>query len=744
MFFGKEMSKMSRTRSNRDVPGRTARTGLAMLLGGMAMAAVLALSASAEVSGLKIGRPEFIYTASGKRVGARPDIDCSFATWRKDANTMYFYNSWDGGGLFCGPLDDPYRQKVGDVPVDKNGHDGDLWIPNVYKHPDGTMIGFVHREVFPVPADGCFRIGIAVSRNAGSSWVYCGDTIKPRVNWTDPKSPDLSNIGGVPYVVRVDPADGKRYFYVYFNESTGAERRMSVARAVVDDVVAAAGENRTTPFFKYNDGRWTEPGLTGVASNILPGGVFTAAMMKAGICRRDMHADAAYCAPLGKYLLTTNDQSESKLLLFSSPDGIHWGEETELDADPTREKFMPYSSFVSLDPGSSEDCSVVGAEFDILYPRKVMKTWLDDFTRIHCVVTKAADKPKADDPYWTPEKIALFSKKYGIHDKGYHFHFPRESFLKYGYFPPGGYVKDFSVLRHDGRWHVFYIDGRREQICWISGNEIAFGHASTDDFRHWIRHSMPLAIGDGPFDNKHVWAPFVLPHGDLFYMFYMGEGTEGTYIAYAVSKDLETWTKKGTVKIAKGRDPYIFKHGDRYIMSFTAHYEVDGKNALGACWSRDLEHWEPLPEIMLTTHGGPESSSIHPLKDGKYVAWVNDWGEATPEHPETYRACYAFSDDPLRFDGSKLTTFRFFKGDDEVPLDEEWNEPNGMFTQAPGAIELVAQGEKGIWLIAYYRIIGNGFRLFFGELDWTTTPATIREINTEEHLERVLERVGLR
>jgi hypothetical protein len=346
------------------------------------------LPAAPGVTGLKIDRPAFIYTASGKRVGARPDIDCSFATWRKDANTMYFYNSWDGGGLFCGPLDDPYRLKISDVTVDKNGRDGDLWIPNVYKGLDGTMIGFVHREVFPAPPDGCFRIGIAVSTNGGSHWTYCGDTIKPLVNWSDPKSTDFANIGGVPYVVRTDPGDRKKYFYVYFNEWTGSERRMGVARAAIADVVAAAKGKTASPFFKYNDGRWTEPGLTGVASNILPGGMFTEAMMKLGIYRRDMHADATFCAPLGKYLITSNDQSESKLLLFSSPDGIHWGEETELDADPTLVKFMPYSAFVSLDPASSEDCSTVGGEFDILYPRKTMKTWLDDFYRIHCTVVK--------------------------------------------------------------------------------------------------------------------------------------------------------------------------------------------------------------------------------------------------------------------------------------------------------------------------------------------------------------------
>jgi hypothetical protein len=360
---------------------------------------------------------------------------------------------------------------------------------------------------------------------------------------------------------------------------------------------------------------------------------------------------------------------------------------------------------------------------------------------LSCSSREEKPRRKSDD-FWTKGQIEYFSHKYGIHDRGYHFHFPRQSFLQFGYFPPGGYVKDFSILKHEDRWHVFHIDGRQEQICWITGNEISFGHASTADFKHWIRHNMPLAIGDGPYDNKHIWAPFVYPAGDKFYMFYMGEGSEGTCIAYATSANLETWQKQRPIKIAKGRDPFVFRYEGKNILVFTAHYEVQNSQALGACWSDDLETWQPLPEIMLTKHGGPESASIHPFDDTRYVLWVNDWGDSSPQHPEIYRACYAFSDNPLRFDGEKLTTFKFIKGTDEVPLDADWNEPNGMYTQAPGAIELVAKGTDRTWLVSYYRIIGKGFRLFFGELDWRTNPATIREINSVEHLTNVLKRVG--
>jgi hypothetical protein len=344
--------------------------------------------ASAAVAGLKIGAPEYLYTASGKRVGARPDIDCSFSTWRKDAATMYFYNSWDGGGIFYGPLNDPYQHKAGDSIIDKNGFDGDFWIPNVYRSPDGTMIAFVHREIIPPPEDGCFRIGMALSTDGGARWIYCGDTIKPRVNWSDPKAPDYGNIGGVPYVVRRDPEAGREDFYVYFNEYTGQEKRMCVARAGVADVVAAAKRHAVTPFHKYANGAWTEAGLTGVGTNIIPNGVTSNSQIAAGIYPRDMHADAAFCRPLGKYLITVNGQSESRLYLYASTDGIDWREETLIDSDPSHVTFMPYSTFVSLDQDSSEDCSTVGGDFYILYPRKTMKSWLDQFYRVHCTISR--------------------------------------------------------------------------------------------------------------------------------------------------------------------------------------------------------------------------------------------------------------------------------------------------------------------------------------------------------------------
>lgn len=339
-----------------------------------------------------------------------------------------------------------------------------------------------------------------------------------------------------------------------------------------------------------------------------------------------------------------------------------------------------------------------------------------------------------------PGQIKTLSERYGIHDSpdSFHYHFPRRSFLEFGYHPPGGYVKDFCVVGKDGRWHVFHIDGRPGQICWITGNEISFGHASTGDFQHWVRHRMPLAVSDRPWENQHIWAPYIIAFDDRYHMFYMGAGTQGAFITRAVSADLERWDRAGTepIRRAAGRDPFVFEHQGRMILVYTASRVDEGMGRLGACASSDLTIWEPLPPILLNPNGPPESASIHPSGDG-YVLWFNDWGDNG-----NFRAAYAHSNDPLCFGAGDVRSFAFVCGPDDVPDDPAFRRPHRIVRPVPTSIELIATGPR-LWLVAYFRVVGNGFRLFFGQLDWTTRPATIREIDTQAELDATLAAVNL-
>lgn len=337
---------------------------------------------------------------------------------------------------------------------------------------------------------------------------------------------------------------------------------------------------------------------------------------------------------------------------------------------------------------------------------------------------------------WTKEEVATLSEQFKIapgarlHSEAEDYHFPEKSFLAQGYTPPGGYVKDFSVIRADGRLHLFHIDGRPGQTCCTTGNEISFGHASTADCRRWIRHPMPLAVGDRPWETEHVWAPFVYRRAGMYYMFYMGYGRGECFISYATSPDLENWTRweQGPIRSAVGRDPFVYDAGDKTVLLFTAGH---GGARISGCVSRDMVVWEPIPDIITIFTGAgsaAESCSLHPL-DGRYVLWFNDYRNGL----SGFRAAYAVSDDPFHFNAEAIQEFRFITDTPGATPSRELP----VAQPTPLSIELIDKSGPR-WLVAYFRWHIDRNRLFFGSLDWSAEPAVIRELSTEEALSSVL------
>jgi hypothetical protein len=339
---------------------------------------------------------------------------------------------------------------------------------------------------------------------------------------------------------------------------------------------------------------------------------------------------------------------------------------------------------------------------------------------------------------WDPREVAAISQKFGIrigcrlHAAAEDFHFPERYFLAEGYSPPGGYVKDFGVLRSEGRLHLFHIDGRPGEVCWISGNEISFGHASTTDYNRWNRHLMPLSVGDRSWESEHVWAPFVHERAGRYYMFYMGSGSGETYISYATSTDLQQWTRweRGPIRDAIGRDPFVFDHDNQTVLLYTGHNSAQ----VSACVSHDLVSWEPIPDLIRIPDGvAAESSSLHALRGG-YVLWFNDYGPDLAG----FRAAYVTSDDPFHFSAEAISEFRFVTDTPGATPSPELK----VEQPVPLSVELIAAGSE-IWFVAYFRWHIDRNRLFFGALDWSSEPAVIREINREQELKAVLQHVGL-
>lgn len=336
----------------------------------------LRAKATATMNRLQISEPQLIYTDEQIPY----TMDASWATLRgKDGVTTFFQTAMEHQPYFYrhrGNADAPLQQALEPYQFDYRGTNhtwpSGCWMPNLYQHTDGTLIGFIHREdLYPSNgrSDGGnnFFIGLAKSTDGGASWVYLGDVIATRGNGT--KRDFYANLGGIPYLIIRDEV------YLYFNEHEGPNptdhRQLAVAKAKLRDVVAARPE-RLPKFTKYRDGQWTEEGMTGAGSEIIP----HSRSLNDTTQAYDFHSDATYCAPLQRYFITVQNHAKHELKLYSSANGIDWVWERDLAMNPGC--MHPYSSFVSFDADSAPDSHQVGREFYLYITQKNLSDYKQD------------------------------------------------------------------------------------------------------------------------------------------------------------------------------------------------------------------------------------------------------------------------------------------------------------------------------------------------------------------------------
>lgn len=315
---------------------------------------------------MTVGPAELIYTDSQKPLNF---FDGSPATLRKsDTQTHYFHYDGNVYSHFYGAADDPFKQVITRPTMDNNGYTGEVWIYNIYKHTDGNLLAFCHLEGGnPIH----YGVGLAYSTDNGDTWEYLGQIVAP-------DTPTF-NVGGVPYLVVGN------YFYVYFNEHSNG-KKLSVARALVSDVLSAAALGNVTTWYKYDGSSWTEDGLTGSGASVIP--------RADPAVNYDLHSDAAYSTALEKYMITVQTHGKGQLLLFTSTDGINWGDETIIDETDDNDYIQAYSWFQAID-GGTDDSREVGSSFYIYTPRK---DWLnrydyDEVWRHTVTITGGATTP---------------------------------------------------------------------------------------------------------------------------------------------------------------------------------------------------------------------------------------------------------------------------------------------------------------------------------------------------------------
>lgn len=172
-----------------------------------------------------------------------------------------------------------------------------------------------------------------------------------------------------------------------------------------------------------------------------------------------------------------------------------------------------------------------------------------------------------------------------------------------------------SVLRHDGRWHLFYTgistveDGLVQRI----------GVAHSDDLATWERSAAsPVLTADARWYER---------------------------------LDLDVWMEE------TWRDPWVFPDpgGAGFHMYLTArvgHGEPDGRGVIGHAWSPDLRTWEARPPL---TEGGDfghlEVPQLVELHGRHYLVFsVYDWAHSARRRQRSPAVCgthYLIGDGPL-------------------------------------------------------------------------------------------------
>lgn len=265
-------------------------------------------------------------------------------------------------------LPDAYTDTRYGFSVDHRWGDGPT-LANVYLNAEnGHIIGFIHTEWTLESKGGTyFRLGIAISKDGGKSFHWCGHIIEPELTyetWLNHwRGGDVgghhnfANIGLANYIIKED------YFYLYYVDARDKPdtfiQGTAVARARMEDVLAAAENMQTTPWKKYYDGEWNENGMGG--------GKFTALNLDP---KGYLHGDAAYNSYLDKYVLVTRygkhtgpdglPMTRGSVLIAFSQDGITWSDWQTVHED---DHLHDYPSVISM----GDDNEVLGKSFWVYY-----------------------------------------------------------------------------------------------------------------------------------------------------------------------------------------------------------------------------------------------------------------------------------------------------------------------------------------------------------------------------------------
>lgn len=161
------------------------------------------------------------------------------------------------------------------------------------------------------------------------------------------------------------------------------------------------------------------------------------------------------------------------------------------------------------------------------------------------------------------------------------------------------YINDHCFVRgQDGTWHMYGIT-RQEPA--IAEQEIHFAHATAKTLLQQPWNKQPFALDvatNAPWNETHLWAPTMVFHDGLYYMYYCAGGKDRTQykLNLVTSPDLKTWTRSPhnpmVVDGFDARDPFVVRIGSKWVMYYDATSKPEGGNHVVACvTSDDLLTW---------------------------------------------------------------------------------------------------------------------------------------------------------
>ena len=147
------------------------------------------------------------------------------------------------------------------------------------------------------------------------------------------------------------------------------------------------------------------------------------------------------------------------------------------------------------------------------------------------------------------------------------------------------YINDHCFIRGaDGTWNLFGITHAEPSDALDEDN---FAHATSKALLERPWKKQPFALSVAPRGALEGGAPLGAArrrHDGTYYMFYCAGDTDHTKykIHLATSKDLKAWTRHPknpmVVDGFDGRDPFVLRVGDEWVMYYTATSAPEGGN----------------------------------------------------------------------------------------------------------------------------------------------------------------------